>query len=478
MREMTRFYVGGEWVEPLGSDTLEVIEAATEEPLGHCRVGIPGDVDRAVAAARRAFEPWAATPGAERAAFLAKVSRGIRERRQEIAEAVTREVGTPISMSLAVQADLASAGTASYARLAGELPFEEEVGHSLVVREPIGVVGAITPWNFPLVQAMVKVSAALAAGCTVVLKPSEVAPSSAFILAEIAEEAGLPAGVLNVVAGTGPVAGEALAAHPDVDMVSITGSTRAGRRVAELAAANVKRVTQELGGKSANVLLDDADLDRAVAVGVQTCFLNAGQTCSAWTRMLVPEHLHDEVAERAGAIAESFAPGDPMAPETRLGPLASEAQRERVRGYVRTALEQGTRLVTGGPEAPEGLPRGYYFKPTVFAGVDNASPLGREEVFGPVLALIPFRDDDDAVRLANDSPYGLAGAVWSAGQDRAVAVARRLRTGQVTINGAAFNLLAPFGGYKQSGNGREGGRWGLEEFLEVKALQLPQGGPK
>jgi acyl-CoA reductase-like NAD-dependent aldehyde dehydrogenase len=336
----------------------------------------------------------------------------------------------------------------------------------------VGVVGCITPWNFPLHQVVAKVAAAMAAGCTIVLKPSEVAPLTAFILAEIAHEAGLPAGVFNLVSGLGTVVGEALASHPDVDMISFTGSTRAGKRVSELAAQTVKRVALELGGKSANIILDDADLEKAVQGGVANCYFNSGQTCSAHTRMLVPRSRHDEAVKLAKAAAESFTVGDPRVGKVKLGPLISDVQRERVRGYIKKGIEEGATLVTGGAEPPDGLDRGYFVKPTVFANVRNDMTIAREEIFGPVLSIIPYEDEDDAVRIANDTPYGLAGGVWSSDPERAKRVARRLRTGQVDINGGSFNPFAPFGGYKQSGNGRELGRYGFEEFLETKSLQL------
>jgi acyl-CoA reductase-like NAD-dependent aldehyde dehydrogenase len=359
----------------------------------------------------------------------------------------------------------------SYPAILRSYEFESEVGNSLVVREPIGIVGAITPWNYPLHQVVAKVAAALAAGCTIVLKPSEIAPLSVFAFAEIVDDANLPPGVFNLVSGTGPVVGEAIAAHPLVDMVSFTGSTRAGRRVGELAAASLKKVALELGGKSANVILDDADLALAVTAGVKNCYLNSGQTCTALTRMLVPAARMDEAAAIARDVAEAFRPGDPFSAETNLGPLASDAQRDRVRRYIRTGIEEGARLVTGGAEPPDGLDQGYYVRPTVFADVTNGMTIAREEIFGPVLSIIGHSSDDDAVRIANDTEYGLSGAVWSGDADRAVAVARQMRTGQVEINGGAFNPVAPFGGYKHSGVGRELGRYGLDEYLEVKALQ-------
>ncbi len=349
---------------------------------------------------------------------------------------------------------------------------DEKIGNSLVVKEPVGVVGAITPWNYPLHQVAAKVAPALAAGCTVVLKPSEVAPLSAFILAEIIHGVGLPAGVFNLVSGDGPTVGEAIAGHAEVDMVSFTGSTRAGKRVSEIASKTVKRVALELGGKSANVILDDADIPKAVHGGVQNCYLNSGQTCSAWTRMIVPKSKHDEVVRLAKQAAESFKLGNPLDAATKLGPLVSKKQQERVRGYIRKGIEEGATLVTGGAEQPEGLPKGYFVRPTVFANVKTGMTIAQEEIFGPVLCILAYEDEEDAIRIANDTVYGLAGGVWSSNSERAERVARRLRTGQVDINGGNFNPMAPFGGYKQSGRGRELGKFGFEEYLEIKSLQL------
>ncbi len=472
MKAYDKHYIGGKWVAAQSSERFKVTNSSTEEVIGSVPAGTVEEADQAVKAAAGAFPAWAALPAAERAAYLSKLSEGLSARSQEIAETVSAEVGMPIKLATMIQAGLPTMVMGSFAGLVKEYAFEEEIGNSLIVKEPVGVVACITPWNYPLHQVVAKVAAALGAGCTVVVKPSEVAPLSAFMLAEIVDQVGLPAGVFNLVSGDGPTVGEALAKHPQVDMVSFTGSTRAGKRVSELCAATVKRVALELGGKSANIILDDADFAKAVKAGVNNCYLNSGQTCAAWTRMLVPRSRQDEAVELAKAAAEKLNLGNAPKGEGRLGPLVSARQRERVRGYIRKGIEEGAKLVTGGPEQPEGLDKGFFVKPTVFSNVDNKMTIAREEIFGPVLCIIPYDDEDDAVRIANDSVYGLSGAVWSADKERAKKVARRLRTGQVDINGGAFNPVAPFGGYKQSGRGREYGKFGFEEFLEIKSLQL------
>ena len=471
MEVRDKLYVGGAWVTPEGTGTLQVVDSTTEEVMGVVPEGTPADVDHAVRAAAEAFVTWSQTSPEERSKLLARVQEALGARTSEIAELISHEVGMPLMLSNMVQVGLPVMSFSTMAELVTSFAWQEEVGNSLIVREPAGVVGAITPWNYPLHQICAKVAPALAAGCTVVLKPSEVAPLNAFALADILHEVGLPPGVFNLVTGTGPVVGEAIASHPLVDMVSFTGSTRAGKRVMQLAAEGVKRVALELGGKSACVILDDADLAAAVPSGVSMCYLNSGQTCSALTRMVVPRSRLGEVEDLAVEATAAYVPGDPFDPASRLGPLVSAAQRERVRGYIRRGIEEGAKLLTGGVEPPEGLDKGFFVRPTVFSEVRSDMTIAQEEIFGPVLSILPYDDEDDAVRIANDSSYGLAGAVWSGDPARAERVARRIRTGQVDLNGGGFNPYAPFGGYKQSGIGRELGRYGLEEYLEVKSLQ-------
>ena len=468
-----RFFIGGQWVAPSSGETIEVHNAGTGEVMGRVPAGTPKDIDAAVAAARSAFGSWSQLSPAQRGEHLEKISAALKARSEELARTIAQEVGMPLKLAGRIQAGLPIANFSNFSRILKDFKFEERVGNSLVVREPVGVVGAITPWNYPLHQIALKVAPALAAGCTVVLKPSEVAPFNAFILAEAVESAGLPKGVFNLVTGYGAAAGEALVKHPGVDMISFTGSTRAGKRISELAAQTVKRLALELGGKSASVILDDADLATAVKSTVNGCYLNSGQTCTALTRMLVPESKYDEAAKIAAEVAKSFTVGDPLAETTKLGPLTSQAQLERVRSYIQKGVEEGAELVAGGAEPPEGVPAGgYYVRPTVFGRVNNSMTIAQEEIFGPVLSIIPYKDEEDAIRIANDTLYGLAGAVWSKDDARAQRVARRIRAGQIDVNGGAFNMNAPFGGFKQSGHGREAGVYGLEEFLEYKSLQL------
>lgn len=426
-------------------------------------------MNAAVEAARSAFPQWSETPAAERADWLDKIAAALKERTEVIARTIAMEVGSPISIATSIQAGLPVLVTQSYAKLAREAKLEQEIGNSLVVREAAGVVGAITPWNYPLHQIMAKVAPALAAGCTVVLKPSELAPLNAMLLAEACIAIGLPKGVLNVVTGYGPVAGEAIASHPWVDMVSFTGSVRAGKRVAALAAETVKKVTLELGGKSACVILDDAPFEKAVPGGARNAMLNSGQTCSAWTRMLVPRARQQEAVALAAAAVNGLKIGDPLDASTRLGPLISATQRERVEGYIAKGRSEGATLAAGGGR-PEGFEKGYFVQPTVFADVKPQMTIAQEEIFGPVLSILPYDSEDEAVEIANGTIYGLAGGVWSGDAERAMKVARRMRTGQVDVNGGRYNPLAPFGGYKQSGIGRELGVFGLEEYLQIKSI--------
>jgi aldehyde dehydrogenase (NAD+) len=471
-----KLYIDGAWVPSSASDKIDVHDSTNGEVIAQVPAGTPDDVDAAVAAARGAFESWSHTTAEERAKYCTRIAEGLGARLDEIATVVTREAGMPKWLSLMIQAGLPINSFNTAAQLAESYEYESQLGNSIIVREPVGVVGAITPWNYPLHQVAAKVAYAIAAGCTVVLKPSEVAPLDAFILAEVIHDAGLPAGVFNLVVGTGPVVGEAIARHPQVDMVSFTGSTRAGRRVAELAAQSLKRVALELGGKSANVLLDDLDeeaFEKAVRDGVGKCYLNSGQTCTALTRMLVPaDRVADAERIAADEVEAHYQPSDPFADGARLGPLSSQAQVERVTGYIQKGIDEGAKVVTGGPGRPEGFEEGYYVRPTVFSDVRNDMTIAQEEIFGPVLSIIGYEDEDQAARIANDSPYGLSGGVWASDAERAEAFARRIRTGQIEVNGGAFNPSAPFGGFKNSGYGREYGPHGFEEFLEIKAMQL------
>ena len=471
MVDVSKLYINGAWIDSTGTETIDVVNSATEAVIDTVPSGTSEDVDAAVAAAAAAFPAWSARPWQERAQLVAKIGEGLAARQEEIAELLAQELGMPLKLANRVQTGMALGAFFGAAKVAETFEWERELNNSLVVREPIGVVGAITPWNYPLYQVALKVAPALVAGCTVVVKPSEVVPLNAYVLAEVIDQVGVPAGVFNLVSGVGPVVGEAIASHPRVDMVSFTGSTRAGKRVMELAADSIKRVSLELGGKSANLLLDDADFATAVPAGLFGCFINSGQTCSALTRMLVPRDRLAEVEELAVGAIEKFTPGDPFEPGRVLGPLVSAVQRDRVRHYITKGIDEGAKLVYGGPDAPQGLDKGYYVQQTVFSEVTPQMTIAQEEIFGPVLAIMPYDSEEEAIEIANGTPYGLAGAVWSGDPARAERVARRLRTGQVDINGGAFNPEAPFGGYKQSGLGRERGVFGLEEFVEVKSLQ-------
>ncbi|MGW6569767.1 aldehyde dehydrogenase family protein [Streptomyces sp. NPDC054975] len=463
MKSHDAMYIGGEWRPAASSDTLPVVNPADEQVIAHVPAGNAEDVDAAVRSARAAFPGWAATPPAERAKLIGALRDGLAARAEEIAATVTAELGAPPQLAAAVHAGLPVAVAGSYAELAATHPFEEKVGNSTVYSEPVGVVGAITPWNYPLHQIVAKVAPALAAGCTVVLKPAEDTPLTAQLFAEVVHSAGIPAGVFNLVTGLGPVAGQALAEHEDVDLVSFTGSTAVGRRIGALAGGAVKRVALELGGKSANVILPSADLGKAVAVGVANVMSNSGQTCSAWTRMLVHRDQYDEAVALAAEAVAKYVPGE------RVGPLVSAKQQQRVRGYIEKGVEEGARIVAGGPEAPRET--GYYVSPTVFADVTPEMTIAQEEIFGPVVSILRYEDEDDALAIANGTVYGLGGAVWGEPEE-AVAFARRMETGQVDINGGRFNPLAPFGGYKQSGVGRELGAHGLSEYLQTKSLQF------
>lgn len=470
MKHYDSHYINGQWVKAQSPKVFEVHDSSTEEVFATVPQGGRVEAEQAVKAAREAFESWSQLSVETRCGYIDKIVEGLKARSDEMGTAIAREVGMPIKLAKMIQVGGPVFNWGNAAKVARRFVWEERVGNSLVVREPIGVVGCITPWNFPLNQITLKVAPALAAGCTVVLKPSEVAPVNAMLLAEIIHAAGLPPGVFNLVNGTGPEVGEVLASHPEVDMVSFTGSTRAGKRVAELAAQSVKRVALELGGKSASVILLDADLEAAVKGSIGACLLNSGQTCSAHTRMLVPESMYEEVKKIAQAVVAKYTLGPSLDESTRLGPLVSAAQRDRVIDFIQLGLKEGAELVAGGPEKPD-FATGYFVQPTVLR-VKPTHTLAKDEIFGPVLVIITYKDEAEAIRIANDSIYGLGGGVWSADEAHATAVARRIRTGQVDINGAPFNGNAPFGGYKQSGNGRENGKYGFEEFLEYKALQF------
>lgn len=468
--EHDKLFIDGRWTTPSESGVIDVVDPATENVIGHVPNGSAADVDAAVTAARRAFDPLISV--AERRERLDRVIAAMEKRLPEVAELITAEMGAPVRISQSVQTQVPLAVAKGFAEVLDTFEFEERIGNSLVLREPYGVVGAITPWNYPLYQVVAKVVPAIAAGCTVVLKPSNEAPLSVFAFVEACEDAGLPPGTINLVSGPGRVIGEHIAAHPDVDFVSFTGSTGVGARVGELAGQTIKKVALELGGKSASVILESADLATAVKVGVGNAFLNGGQTCMAWTRMLVPQSRYDAALDLVESAVSRYTVGDPRDPATRIGPSASRSQFDTVRGFIERAQRDGARLLVGGAEPIRDV--GFFLAPTVFADVDPDSELGQEEVFGPVLAITPYTDADDALRIANGTPYGLSGAVWAGSDDEAIEFARRVHTGQLDINGGAYNPSAPFGGYKKSGIGRELGRFGFEEYLQTKSLQLKE----
>ena len=470
MREMLQFYINGQWIDPETPNPIDVINPATEAPCGRISLGSAADVNKAVAAANAAAPAFAQTTCEERIALLEKILEVFANRHDDVATAIMEEMGAPWKLAKHAQAASGPQHIKAAIRTLQSYPFEENIRNTVIVKEPIGVCALITPWNWPINQIAVKVAPALAAGCTMVLKPSEIAPFDAMIFAEILHESGVPAGVFNLVNGDGPTVGAALSGHPDVAMVSFTGSTRAGIAVAQNAAPGVKRVAQELGGKSPNIILDDADFEKAVARGASSCFDNAGQSCNAPTRMLVPRERLAEAAKIAADRANSTTPGDPQGENTRIGPVVSDLQWHKVQTLIQKGIDEGATLVAGGPGKPDGLETGFYVKPTVFSDVNNEMSIAREEIFGPVLSILPYDSEDDAIRIANDTPYGLSGYVSSSNMARARAVAARLQTGMVHINNAHMDSMAPFGGYKHSGNGREWGPHGMEEFLETKAV--------
>ena len=470
MLEKLQFYIDGQWVDPVRPRTLDVVNPATEAVYGKISIGTDADVDIAVAAAKRAFETFSVTSVDERLALLRRILDVFLSRADEVAEAIMDEMGAPWGLAKHAQAASGTQHIAASIEALKSYKFEEAVGSAMVVKEPIGVCGLITPWNWPMNQIAVKVAPALAAGCTMILKPSEIAPFDAILFAEILDEAGVPAGVFNLINGDGPGVGTALSVHPDIAMVSFTGSTRAGVLVAQNAAPSVKRVAQELGGKSANIILDDADLEKAVVGGARDMFVNTGQSCDAPSRMLVPKDKMAEAAAIAAGVANETTVGNPREKGIRVGPVVSELQWNKIQGLIQKGIDEGADLVAGGTGRPDGLDTGYYVKPTVFASVSNDMTIAREEIFGPVLSIIPYESEDEAIAIANDTPYGLSGYVSSGDIERARWVASRMRTGMVHINGADLEALAPFGGYKQSGNGREWGAHGIDEFLEVKSV--------
>jgi len=474
MQEYLQFYINGEWVDPVTPATLDVINPTTEEPFAKISMGSAADVDKAVAAANAAFESYSRTSVAERAELLGAILAEYAKRYDEIAQAISTEMGAPIWLSKAAQAATGQAHFATALEIMKNYEWVEKKGNYVLRKEPVGVCGLITPWNWPINQISCKVAPALAAGCTMVLKPSEVAPVNGIILAEVLHAAGVPKGVFNLVNGDGPSVGAPMSAHPDIAMMSFTGSTRAGILVAKAAADTVKRVAQELGGKSANIVLEDADLQQAVSSGVSQVFTNSGQSCNAPTRMLVPAKSHDEALKIAKATAEGIKAGDPFEEGTVIGPVVSEVQFDKIQALIQKGIDEGAELVAGGTGRPDGMNRGYFVKPTVFGGVNNEMTIAREEIFGPVLSILPYESEEEAIQIANDTLYGLSGYVQSGDVDHAMSVAAQLRTGNVHINGTGPDFSAPFGGYKQSGNGREWGDLGFEEYLETKAVFVPQ----
>ena len=470
MKDCRQFYINGKWCSPGHAHDFEIVNPTNEKPIATITLGTAADVDQAVAAAKKAFDSYSEAPVDARLALLRRIIEVYQSKTEEMADTISQEMGAPAFLSRKAQVPAGLAHLLEVVKVLEHFQFEELKGTTLMRKEPIGVCGLITPWNWPMNQVVCKVAPALAAGCTMVLKPSEIAPVSAYLFAQILHEAGVPAGVFNLVNGDGPTVGSAIASHPDVAMVSFTGSTRAGIAVAAAAAPTIKRVTQELGGKSANIILEDADLETAVKEGVQACFRNTGQSCDAPTRMLVPRSKMAAAAEAARQTADAIKVGDPFAENTVIGPLASKAQFDKVQRLINTGIDEGATLVAGGPGRPGGLSKGYFVKPTVFSDVRNDMTIAREEIFGPVLCILPYEDENDAVRIANDTPYGLSGYVTSRDLERARGVAKRLRAGNVHINSARVDFAGCFGGYKQSGNGREWGEAGLQEFLELKAV--------